>query len=177
MKRNRSMARARATKRSAPSTPKTPAAQFDLRQNLSTIGLWALGLLNAVLIFSFVSKHFLTGDERQISAPAEVEEAVVSPLKIEVLNGCGVQGVARQWADHLHAAGFDPVTVTNYTSDNVPRTIIYDRGSNARRNGLDVAKALGLPEDYVAYQQSDKRLVAVTVIIGQDYDQFDIGKK
>jgi len=167
---------AKAAKRTT-TTSKASNARYDLRKNLSTIGLWALGLLNAVLIFSFVSKHFLTGDERLLSAQDEINDVVPSVVKIEVLNGCGVQGLAKKWADHLRAAGFDPVNVTNYDSSNIPRTIIYDRESNACKNGFAVAKALGLPKEYVAYQQSDQRLVAVTVIIGQDHDQFDIAEK
>ena len=176
MKRNR-MAKAKVSKRSATPAARSAAASHDLKQNLATIGLWALGILNAVLIFSFVSKHFLTGDERQISAMSEVDEVMPQVVKIEVLNGCGVQGLAKKWADHLRAAGFDPWNVTNFDQGTVPRTMIIDRVSNARSNGLAVAKALGLPEDFVAYQASDQRQVSVTVIIGQDYDHFEISKK
>lgn len=168
---------AKATKRTTTKAARSSATHYDLRKNLSTIGLWALGLVNAVLIFSFVSKHFLTGDERMLSSPEEVNDALPVVVKIEVLNGCGIQGVAKKWADHLRAAGFDPVNVTNYDSSNIPRTIIYDRESNACKNGIAVAKSLGLPREYVAYQQSDQRMVAVTVIIGQDQDQFDIAQK
>jgi hypothetical protein len=165
------------TKRTTTTTSRSPVAHYDLRKNLSSIGLWALGLLNAVLIFSFISKHFLTGDERLLNASEEIGDAVPSVMKIEVLNGCGVQGIAKKWADHLRTAGFDPVNVTNYDSNNIPRTIIYDRESNACKNGLEIAKSLGLPKEYVAYQQSDQRMVAVTVIIGQDHDQFEIAQK
>ena len=176
MRRTNRMAKA-TTKRTTATTSKSSAAHYDLPRNLSSIGLWALGLINAVLIFSFISKHFLTGDERMLNASEEINDAVPSVIKIEVLNGCGVQGVAKKWADNLRASGFDPVNVTNYDSSNIPRTIIYDRESNACKNGIAVAKSLGLPKEYVAYQQSDQRLVAVTVIIGQDHDQFDIEQK
>jgi len=176
VRRTNRMAKA-TTKRTTATTSRSPAAHYDLRKNLSTIGLWALGLLNAVLIFSFVSKHFLTGDERMLNVSEEVDGALPAVVKIEVLNGCGVQGLAKKWADHLRTAGFDPVNVTNYDSSNIPRTIIHDRESNACKNGLAVAKALGLPKEYVAYQQSDQRMVAVTVIIGQDHDRFDIAQK
>lgn len=175
MKRKR-MAKARVSKRSS-TTTKSSATSYDLRRNLSSIGLWALGILNAVLIFSFVSKHFFTGNERQISSQVEVGEVPAQLIKIEVLNGCGVQGLARKWADHLHAAGFDPVNVTNFDHGDIPRTMIIDRLSNARSNGLAIARALGLPEDYVSYQTSDQRMVAVTVIIGHDYDRFEFAKK
>lgn len=174
MRRTNRMAKA-ATKRTT--ATKSSAAHYDLRKNLSTIGLWALGLLNAILIFSFLSKHFSTGDERMLNVSEEVDGSLPVVVKIEVLNGCGVQGVAKKWADHLRTAGFDPVDWRNYESGKIPRTIIYDRESNACKNGIAVAKSLGLPKEYVAYQQSDQRMVAVTVIIGQDYDQFDIAQK
>lgn len=166
---------AKATKRTT--ATRSSAARYDLRKNLSTIGLWALGLLNAMLIFSFVSKHFLTGDERILSSSEEVDDALPKVVKIEVLNGCGVQNLAKKWADHLRAAGFDPVNVTNYDSSTIPRTIIYDRESNSCKNGISVAKSLGLPKEYVAYQQSDQRLVSVTVIIGQDYEHVELAEK
>lgn len=175
MKRKR-MARTRATRRDS-MTARSSATTLELKSRLSSIGLWALGILNVVLIFSFVSKHLLTGDERQISAEKEVSDPPSQAMKIEVLNACGVLGLARQWADHLHAAGFDPVNVTNFDHANIPRTMIIDRLSNARTNGLAIARALGLPEDYVSFQASDERMVVASVIIGQDYPRLNIAKK
>lgn len=174
MKRNR-MAKARASRRGQ--TTRSSGTSYDFRRNLSNIGLWALGILNVVLVVSFLGKHFFTGDERQISVQDEVGEVPSQAPKIEVLNGCGVQGLARQWADRLHAAGFDPVNVTNFDHANIPRTMIIDRLSNARRNGLAIARALGVAEDYVSYQASDERMVAATVIIGHDYQRFGIAAK
>jgi len=171
------MAKAKPLKRSTSTTRSAPIPVHDLRRNLSTIGLWALGVINAALIFSMISKHFLTGNERMISSVDEVPELSSQPLKVEVLNGCGVQGLARKWADVLHNAGFDPVNVTNFESDNIPRTMILDRLSNARKNGMAVAEALGLPDDFVSYQTSEQRMVAVSVIIGKDYDRLNIAQK
>ncbi len=177
MRRTNRMAKATTKRTTTTASRSSAAAHYDLRKNLFSIGLWALGLVNALLIFSFVSKHFLTGDERMLNVSEEVDGSLPIVVKIEVLNGCGVPGLAKKWADHLRTAGFDPVNVTNYDSNSIPRTIIYDRESNACKNAIAVAKSLGLPKEYVAYQQSDQRMVAVTVIIGQDHDQFDIAEK
>ena len=162
------MAKRTATRRSK--------SEFNFKQTLFTTALWALGIVNVVLIVSFVSKHFLSGREHAISSEAEV----VTPenLKIEVLNGCGVDGLARKYADLLKEKGFDPVNVATYERTEMPRTYIIDRRSKEMTMGLKIAKFLGLPEQYVSYQQAKPdRMVAVSVILGQDYKTIPANPK
>ena len=163
-----SMAKRTATRRSK--------SQFNLKQALTTTALWALGILNVILIVSFVSKHFLSGREHAISAEAEM----VTPenLKIEVLNGCGVDGLARKYADLFKQHGFDPVNVATYERLDLPRTYIIDRRSKEMANALQIAKILGLPDVYVSYQQAKPdRMVSVSVILGQDYKTIPANPK
>jgi hypothetical protein len=138
-----------------------------------------LGIFNVLLIASFVTKHIATGNEHTISSDAEVITRSPEEQKIEVLNGCGVPGVAQKFADYLKAQGFDPVNVTNLQDAfgrdrfDIPRTMIFDRLSNERIYGRKVARALRLSDDYVDYQKSD-RMVSVSVIIGQDYQSISL---
>jgi len=151
-------------------------SEFNLKQALFTTALWALGIINVILIASFVSKHFLSGREHTISAEAEV----VAPdnLKIEVLNGCGVDGLARKYADLLKQHGFDPVNVSTYERTDMPHTYIIDRRSKEMVMGLKIAKVLGLPDVYVSYQQAKPdRMVSVSVILGQDYKTIPANPK
>lgn len=151
-------------------------SEFNLKQTLFTTALWALGIINVILIASFVSKHFLSGRELAISSEAEV----VTPenVKIEVLNGCGVDGLARKYADLLKEKGFDPVNIATYERTDLPRTYIIDRRSKEMAAGLKIAKILGLPEVYVSYQQAKPdRMVAVSVILGQDYKTIPANPK
>lgn len=151
---------------------------FNFKNGFFSIALWGLGLINVILIISFVSKHFLSGAEHPMSSEAAIEALPAENLKIEVLNGCGVAGLARKYADLLKSHGFDPVNVSNYEgSSNVPRTYIYDRRSKDMASGLRIAKILGLPEEYVAYQESAERLVAATLILGADYKQIPANPK
>ncbi len=162
------MAKRTATRRSKP--------EFNLKQTLFTTALWALGIVNVILIVSFVSKHFLSGREHSISSEAEM----ITPenLKIEVLNGCGVDGLARKYADLLKEKGFDPVNVATYERTDLPRTYIIDRRSKEMVMGLQIAKFLGLPDQYVSYQQAKPdRMVAVSVILGQDYKTIPANPK
>lgn len=162
---------------SAKRMAKTEKTPFDLKRSFFSVLLWGLGIVNVLLIGSSVRNHFATGNEHtMISDTAEVAE-LDQNLKIEVLNGCGVDGVARKFADYLKKQGFDPVTVTNYANQNIPRTAIIDRTSNTMVNARQVAKTLGLADDYIVYQASPERLVAVSVIIGQDYKGIQLASK
>lgn len=183
MKRQHQMAspsRAKSTSSAAPSKrmAKSEKAPLDLRRSFFSVVLWGLGIVNVLLIASSVRNHFATGSEPTISSDtAIVAEDANAVMKIEVLNGCGVDGMARKFADYLKKQGFDPVTVTNFERHDIPRTMIIDRTSNISVNGRKVAQALGLPDEYVSYLASPERMVAVSVIIGQDYKSLQLTAK
>ena len=87
---------------------------------------------------------------------------------VEVLNGCGVPGVARQVADRLQEAGF---TVTK--QGNAPG-FEYDRCEIITRKGntagvLAIVKLLNC--SVVREEAKGEGLPDVTVIIGRDYSQ------
>jgi hypothetical protein len=158
---------------------KSEKAPFDLRRSFFSAILWGLGLVNVLLIASSVRNHLASGNEHTIISDTAVvaAESNAAALKIEVLNGCGVDGVARKFAVYLKTQGFDPVTVTNFERQDIPRTMIIDRTSNASANGNKVAQVLGLSDEYVSYLASPERLVAVSVIIGQDYKTIELSPK
>lgn len=157
---------------------KSEKAPFNFRRSFFSVVLWGLGIMNVLLIASSVRNHFATGNEHAIISDTAVVAAEPNTIiKIEVLNGCGVDGVARKFAEFLKKRNFDPVNVTNYDSQNIPRTAIIDRTSNELVNGRKVAQTLGLADDYVVYQASPERMVAVSVIIGQDYKAIQLAPK
>ena len=178
---SRARNKASAASGSSPMAKRTAARErrpkFSFKRAATTTALWGLGVLNVILIVSFISKHFLDGSEPSISSETTVEAAPAEKIKIEVLNGCGVDGLARKYADLLKQHGFDPANVSTFERTNLPRTYIFDRQSNAMTNGLKMAKVLGLSEDYVSYQASPDRMVAVTLIIGNDYSTIPANPK
>ncbi len=185
MKRRQMATPSRAKSGSRPNQPSRMAragsankAPFDLRRSLFSFALWGLGIINVLLIASSVRNHFATGNEHTISSDTAVIAEPNTALKIEVLNGCGVDGLARKFADFLKGQGFDPVNITNFERSDIPRTMIIDRTSNALVNGHKVAHALGLSDDdYVSYLASPERMVSVSVIIGQDYKSIQLAAK
>ncbi|MEK7727155.1 MAG: LytR C-terminal domain-containing protein [candidate division KSB1 bacterium] len=150
---------------------------FNLKQTLFTTALWGLGIVNVILIVSFVSRHFFSGNEPSLNANTDVPAIPAENFKVEVLNGCGVNGLASKYAVLLKENGFDPVKTENYEGGLTTRTYIIDRLSEKMVNGLKMADALGLSRDYVSYKADAQRMVAVSLILGQDYKTIPANPK
>ena len=89
-------------------------------------------------------------------------------IQMDVLNGCGVSGVADRYTDFLRAKGFDVVEIGNYSSFNVDETFVIDRIGN-KANALKVAAALGIENVKVIQQLNENYFLDVSLVIGKDY--------
>ncbi len=97
---------------------------------------------------------------------ADPEDQPDTRPQIEVLNGCGVSGIAARVQEFLIARGYDVVNVENAGGFDYPESIVIDRGGDAgiaRR----VARALGTGN--VIRQVRPDLMLQVTVILGADY--------
>lgn len=94
-------------------------------------------------------------------------------IRIEVLNGCGVSGVAEKVGRYLREAGFDVMTWKNADSFNYPETMVIDRTGNLE-NARRVANAMGLRTHIQQIVHDPYRIEQVAVIIGRDYDRLSI---
>lgn len=180
-RRNRMAKKSRGVPKNQAKKPRAAVKnRTNLRQTLYGLGLWALGILNAILIASFVMKHISSGDEQVLSVDEKVPVVQnTAQLQVEVLNGCGVQGIAKKFADYLTTGGFEVANVDNFENFNMPTTLILDRKEKSKKNGARVAELLGLPQSAVLYQSSPDRSVDVSVIIGNDYSRisFEVTRK
>lgn len=100
-------------------------------------------------------------DVRTNKQPAEI-------IQLEVLNGCGVSGVADRFTDFLRTSNIDVVKSGNYIQFDVDETIVIDRTGN-KENALYVANLLNVKEGNAITQINNDYFVDVTVIIGRDY--------
>ena len=167
------MAKRTSTGNKRPATRKggKPSKMYETLMNL---GLWVLGIFNAVLIVSFIMKHMATGDEQVISVSQPVvTQNIEHVITFEVLNGCGASGVAAKFASQLENAGFKSQDVGNFDNFDMPQTLIFDRKSQNRIHGLKVAEVLGLPATAVAYQALEGKQVDVSIILGKDYHKAE----
>jgi hypothetical protein len=89
-------------------------------------------------------------------------------IQLEVMNGCGITGVADRVTDFLRDNGFDVVNNGNYKSFDVENTIVVDRIGNIA-NAKKVARSIGVSEKKVIQQINEEYFLDVSVIIGKDF--------
>jgi len=92
-------------------------------------------------------------------------------MQIEVLNGCGVDGVADMFTDSLRTKNIDVVNTGNYRSYNIDNSIVIDRTGNIF-NAEYVADVIGIDNKQVIQQKNKNYFLDVTLIIGKDYKQL-----
>ncbi|SVB33383.1 uncharacterized protein METZ01_LOCUS186237 [marine metagenome] len=125
--------------------------------------------LNAYLLYSAMSPSgSLSSQDFSPSEPQGVRQRV----QVEVLNGCGIQGISQQVRKYLRSQGFDVVYIANAENFDFPETVVLDRrgGREVSDESLSVATAMGTP--HFIQQKNEDRLVDVTVVVGQDYRQL-----
>ena len=149
-------------------------------------GGWKNGLLKGLIIFFIIVDLVLI-----VSAVHQCEKSPVNlpgttdiqvdrrkTLQVEVLNGCGVSGVAHKFTDYLRARGVDVVKTDNYKElevekFNMPKTLVVDRKWNML-NAVHVADLLGMDTQRVVQEINEAFLVDATVIIGQDFRKLKV---
>lgn len=120
------------------------------------------------LSYAFISRQIPAKPKEASSLVDDITQKVI---QIEILNGCGIKGPAFKFRVFLLTHGFDVVDVRNYKSFDIKETLVIDRIGNLS-NANEVAKSLGVSERNVIQQINPDYFVAVSVIIGKDYNQL-----
>ena len=127
--------------------------------------------LTAVVVFLSYSLYLKIQNVAQNNkkSPRVVASAII---QVEVLNGCGVEGVAAKFTDYLRQNNFDVVQVGNYTSSNIDETMIIDRIGN-RANTEKLAEVLGIEKRNIVQQLNKDYFLDATLVIGKDYNKLE----
>lgn len=135
----------------------------------SAIGF--LGVLLFLLLFGLGSRLLYPTiiSERSTPDPALVSEVI----QLEVLNGCGVPGIATRYTGSLREFGFDVVETGNFDHFEVENSIVISRSGNLE-NAQRVAQALGISENRVIREQSPEFYLDVTLVIGADFESLNL---
>lgn len=128
----------------------------------------SLGLVAAFLVSALAE----TGRDRSADTLSRVTDGdartlpPAAPVRIEVLNGAGVGGLARDATQRLRAGGFDVVFFGNAGRFDHTRSVVLDRtGDPARARA--VAAALGI--DSIATALDSTLFLDATVVLGADW--------
>jgi len=117
------------------------------------------------LFLKFTSKE-------KIVSEADSDEVASEIIQLQVLNGCGVSGIADRFTDYLRANKFDVVNSGNYSSFTIEETLVIDRIGNLA-NANKVAQSLGVNKKNVIRQLNKEYFLDVSVIIGKDYYKLE----
>ena len=128
-----------------------------------------LGILVIYLTFSLVSR--LSGSTSEQNN-GENQKSAAAVIQVEVLNGCGVSGVAEEFTNYLRKEKFDVVQIGNYISFDIDQSLVIDRTGNMA-NAEKVAAALGIDRKNVIMQKNDDSFLDVSVVIGKDYKKLN----
>ena len=118
----------------------------------------AYTLLNKLNIFNPTPRNENSGKNIQV-------------ILVEVLNGCGVTGIADRITDSLRVKNIDVVNTGNYRSFDIDNTIVIDRTGNLT-SAKYVAQSIGINERQIIQQKNKNYFLDVTVIVGKDYNQL-----
>ncbi|MCU0414560.1 MAG: LytR C-terminal domain-containing protein [Ignavibacteriaceae bacterium] len=97
-----------------------------------------------------------------------LQDSTAARIQVEVLNGCGVSGVAEELTDYLRTNNIDVVNLGNYRSFEIENSIIVSRNEKIY-NAEKVAAIVGLDEQSIIQQINSNYLLDVTFILGKDY--------
>lgn len=115
----------------------------------------------------------LRWQQREIQKPAPT--ITFQDIRIEILNGCGKDGIAKQLGTKLRAHGFDVMTLGNAGSYAFSETLVIDRVGKMH-HAKQVANILGTQNLIQQITPDPFRIEEVTVIVGRDYAHLPILK-
>jgi hypothetical protein len=148
---------------------KSAQKPVDLRSSTTNIFLnIAIFFLLAVILFILYSIYIKISNPGEEQNPSPENQVASNIIQVEVLNGCGIGGVADRFTDFLRNHNFDVVGIGNYIRFDMDETIVIDRiGKMA--NARKVAESLGVKKGNVIQQLNNDYLLDVSIIIGRDY--------
>ena len=102
------------------------------------------------------------------------EQNPIKDIKVEVLNGCGIKGIAAKASDFLRLQHVDVVRSDNADKHDYLNTTIIGRNENFESLKI-VAESLGLSienKTNIKHEPDESLGVDVTVILGKDIADF-----
>lgn len=154
------------------STTKNKSAFASLKPKVNLLVIWGLVVINAVLISSFIHK---------IVTPQKVPDIIsttpiVNPVRVQVLNGCGVSGIANDFSEYLQQQRYDVIEVGNAATWDYENTVIINRERRDKKYIDKFREIIGISKDLVYPIKNDENDSDITLIIGSDYETLKIYK-
>ena len=146
----------------------------------------AIGIVGVLLlgfIYSFSRNVTHTGVPIEVTFPKidprplavdVYQKNPIQNIKVEVLNGCGLKGIAARTAEFLRENHIDVVRSDNADHHDYPNTVIISRNENVESLKA-VSRSFGVTLDdktHILTDPDESLGVDVTVILGKDITNF-----
>lgn len=136
---------------------------------IKALNITAITILSIVVV-TMLSSFLLRVSTPPVDSHISLETAKINPqdvIQVNVLNACGVTGLASQAKEYLRNRGFDVVEVGNY-SEKVEKSQILDRLGDPE-SAKKVAFAVGISDSCITQQIDSALFLRSTIIIGKDF--------
>ena len=155
------------------------------QNNALNVAIGIVGVLLLGFIYSFSKNNSHRGIPIKVSFPDKniprelaaniYEKKPIHDIKVEILNGCGIKGLAAKTADFLLLEHqIDVLRSDNADNHNYPNTLIIGRNEKIESIEL-VCKSFGIPLDSkrsVIHNPDESLGIDVTIILGKDIKDY-----
>ncbi|MGA2298648.1 MAG: LytR C-terminal domain-containing protein [FCB group bacterium] len=148
--------------------------KLDKRSLSYTIILGVLLIAVSLMLSSFVFRMMMSQPVESKVVLQNQKGKVETTIQINILNGSGINGIAKKLKEYFRQRGFDVVEIGNY-SKLVDKTQIIDRLGD-KESSLKVANALGVEQTKVQTEIDSTLFVRCSIILGKDYGQLKMFK-
>ena len=138
--------------------------------------MWVLAsVAGIVLLVTALHQNFDQREEEREKAGKSPKASLhlQEPIRVEVLNGCGIPQVAARLTKKSRALGLDVIHEGNAVSFNFLHTLVIDRSGDPGK-ARQVASVLEIPHCIQQITEDVYRLADVSIIIGHDYLQMNL---
>lgn len=137
--------------------------------------LWFLAGAAGTIIIAVVAWPELNPQPTEpiIVHTADEVEPLTQPIRVEVLNGCGVSQVAARLTRQARVLGLDVIHEGNATHFGYLHTLVIHRGGDPQQ-AQQVATLLGIPHQIEQQTPNAFRLADVSIVIGRDFERINL---
>ncbi len=140
----------------------------DGKEIASWVFLGLFSIIVIAMLSSFVSRMIISPPVDPSSG--EYTEDLEEVIQVNIMNGCGVAGLAAGTKEFMRYRGFDVVEIGN-NKDKAAKSMVIDRLGNIE-SAKKVAYALGISDSMVVSKIDSNLFLHCTVVLGDDYSRL-----
>ena len=147
----------------------------DVQKWLLNMAIFCLSIVIIGFIFSMSKRVVSNKSKIYLSQSVTVlpSEKPYSYIVVEVLNGCGISGLAQKFTNYLRQQGIDVIYTGNADRMNYERTHLIER-ANVPEKSKEVLNILMFDSSRTIHEVNPSLHVDLTLLLGKDYKDLPV---